>query len=124
MRIINRDMDINKKAEKFPLNLFFSLMLLSFIPFLYTIVWTKLLANMPLTDDLSIAGHIEWFDLINETIQAFLIVPLFALFNKCMQDTKKFRERIFQSFLIVNVIYILFSAIIFMCSRSHRLPDY
>ncbi len=106
------------KTGKFPLNLFFSLMLLSFIPFVYTLVRTNLIVNIPLTDGLGIAGHIEWFDLINETIQSFLIVPLFALLNKCMQDKLKFRERIFQSFLIVNVIYILFSFIIFShCSR-------
>ncbi len=101
-------MDMDKKAIKFPVNLFCSLMLLSFIPFLYTIVRTNLIVNSPIADGLGIAGHIEWFDLINETIQAFLIVPLYALFNKCMQDKGKFKERIFQTFLVVNVIYILF----------------
>lgn len=103
---------MSEKNVKFSTNLFCSLMLLSFIPFLYTIVRTNLIANGPSTDGLGIAGHIEWFDLINETIQAFLIVPLFALFNQCMKDTAKFKERIFQSFLIVNAVYILFSAVI------------
>lgn len=105
---------MNKKTEKFPVNLFCSLMLLAFIPFIYTLVRTNLIVNSPSTDGLNIAGHIEWFDLINETTQAFLIVPLYALLNKCMQDAGKFKERIFQSFLIVNVIYILFSAVIFI----------
>ena len=76
---------MNHKAMKFPINLFCSLMLLSFIPFIYTLVRTNLIANIPLTDGLGIAGHLEWFDLINETIQAFLIV---------------------------NVVYILFAVII------------
>lgn len=58
-------------------------------------------------------GPYEWFDLINETIQAFLIVPLYALLNKCVQDREKLKVRIFQSFLTVNVIYVFFSAIIF-----------
>ncbi|MBD5550617.1 MAG: sodium transporter [Lachnospiraceae bacterium] len=108
---------INKKTEKFPVNLFCSLMLLAFIPFIYTLVRTNLIVSSPSTDGLNIAGHIEWFDLINETVQAFLIVPLYALLNKCMNDTGKFKERVFQSFLAVNVIYILFSAIIYIyCS--------
>ncbi len=111
-------MDMDKKAIKFPVNLFCSLMLLSFIPFLYTIVRTNLIVNSPIADGLGIAGHIEWFDLINETIQAFLIVPLYALFNKCMQDKGKFKERIFQTFLVVNVIYILFSVIVLMHCKS------
>ncbi len=105
---------VYERDNKFPLNLYCSLMLLSFIPFIYTLVRTNLIANIPLTDGLGIAGHIEWFDLLNETIQAFLIVPLFALLNKCIQDRKKLKERIFQSFLIVNVVYILFSVIILM----------
>lgn len=105
---------MNRKPEKIQINLFCSLMLLAFIPFLYTLVRTNLIVNSPSTDGLSIAGHIEWFDLINETIQAFLIVPLYALFNRCMQNTEKFRERIFQSFLVVNAIYILFSTVVFI----------
>lgn len=109
---------MNTKAGKFPVNLFCSLMLLSFIPFIYTLVRTNLIADYPMTDGLGIAGHIEWFDLINETIQAFLIVPLYALLNKCMEDAGKFRQRIFQSFLIVNVIYLVFSIIILIYCQS------
>lgn len=108
------EMEDRAKVEKFPVSLFCSLILLAFIPFIYTLVRTNLIVNSPSTDGLNIAGHIEWFDLINETIQAFLIVPLYALFNRCMQDTEKFRERIFQSFLVVNAIYILFSAVVFI----------
>lgn len=103
---------MSEKKDKFPMNLFCSLMLLSLIPFVYTLVRTNLIANSPLTDGLGIAGHIEWFDLINETVQAFLIVPLFALLNKCLGDKKKFKERIFQTFLVVNAIYIIFSVIV------------
>lgn len=35
------------KAEKFQVNLFCSLMLLAFIPFLYTLVRTNLIVNSP-----------------------------------------------------------------------------
>lgn len=109
-------MRTSEKNFRFPVNLFCSL-LLGFIPFLYTIVRTNLIASIPSTDGLGIAGHIEWFDLLNETIQTFLIVPLFALFNGCMQDRTKFSERIFQTFMVVNAVYILFAAIIFIrCS--------
>ena len=111
-------MNKEKKSNKFPVNLFCSLMLLSFIPFLYTLVRTNLIVNSPSTDGLSIAGHIEWFDLINETIQAFLIVPLYALLNECMRDGERFKERVFQAFFIVNIVYILFSVIVLVyCSH-------
>lgn len=107
-----------KKSIPFSMNLIFSLILLSFIPFIDTLVRTNLITNIPQTDGLGIAGHMEWFDLINETVQAFLIVPLYALFHKCIQDPEKFKKRIFQSFLIVNVIYILFSFIVLMSCNS------
>ena len=109
---------MNEKDIRFPLNLFCSLMLLSLVPFLYTLVRTNLIADIPSTDGLGIAGHIEWFDLINETLQAFLIMPLYALLNKCIQDKQKFKERVFQTFLIVNAIYLLFSlAILVYCNH-------
>jgi len=109
---------LDKRAVKFPINLFCSLMLLSFIPFLYTLVRTNLIADIPATDGLGIAGHMEWFDLINETVQAFLIVPLYALLNQCMRNREKLRERVFQPFLVVNVIYIVFAAIVLICCRT------
>lgn len=106
--------DMKKKVVNFPVNLFCSLMLLSFIPFLYMLVRTYLISNSSVPDGLGIVGHIEWFDLINETIQAFLIVPLYALLNQCMQDTKKWKERIFQLFLIVSAVYIFFSILVYI----------
>lgn len=111
-------MDRNEKAVRFPISLFCSLMLLSLIPFLYTLVRTRMIASLPLTDGLGIAGHIEWFDLINETVQAFLTAPLFALFHRCERGTREWKERIFQAFLIGNGIYALFSILILLHCRE------
>lgn len=109
---------MNERTGKFPVNLFCSLMLLNFIPFLYTLVRTNLIANLPSTDGLGIAGHMEWFDLIDETVRAFLIVSLYALLNRCMQDGEKFRERVFQTFLIANAVYLLFAVVTFRYCSS------
>lgn len=106
------------RTRNFPFNLYCSLLLLSLVPFLYTLVRTNLISNFPATDGLGIAGHIEWFDLINETIQAFLIVPLFALFNRCMEEGKDFGKRIFQAFVLSNGVYVFFSVIVlFYCNE-------
>ena len=112
------DMKKDESGCRFPVDLFCSLLLLGFVPFLYTLVRTNLMADGPPTDGLGIAGHIEWFDLINETIQAFLIVPLYALLKQCIENRDRLKERIFQTFFIVNLIYILFSVIILVyCSQ-------
>lgn len=121
---------IMRKNVTFPIHLFCSLMLLNFIPFIDTIVRTSLIVSSSVADGLGIAGHIEWFDLIKETLQAFLIIPLYALLNQCRSDEKKFRERIFQSFLAVNTIYILFSVLVLVYCRKivlamtfERIPE-
>ena len=103
---------------KFPINLFISLALLSFMPFIYEIIRSNLIANIPSTDGFSISGHIEWFDLINETIQAFLIVPLYCLFNKVIDNKEAFKQRINQTFFISFIIYTLFSIIILLTCKN------
>lgn len=69
-------MEKNKSNGRFPVNLFCSLFLLGFVPFLYTLVRTNLIADSPSTDGLGIAGHIEWFDLINETYGFTVFSPV------------------------------------------------
>ena len=41
---------MSERTGKFPVNLFCGLMLLNFMPFLYTLVRTNLIANLPSTD--------------------------------------------------------------------------
>lgn len=89
---------IMRKNETFPIHLFCSLMLLNFIPFIDTIVRTSLIVSSSVADGLGIAGHIEWFDLIKETLQAFLIIPLYALLNQCRSDEKNSEKEFFSRF--------------------------
>lgn len=93
--------------------LFLSLCLFLIIPFLHQCVRTSLISSVPDTDGLGIAGHIEWFDLINETIQAFLIVPLYHLFNTVRDDPGVLKRRIHGSFAVSTALYAAFSIICF-----------
>ncbi|MDE6075268.1 MAG: hypothetical protein K2G26_02395 [Clostridia bacterium] len=57
-----------------------------------------------------IIGQMEWFDLINETLQAFLIVPLYSILNKILKhDEENFAKHTFKTGLLTFVIYTLFS---------------
>lgn len=66
-----------KKSIPFSMNLFFSLIVLSFIPFIDTLVRTNLITNIPQTDGLGIAGHMECrphvlqFDCISNDIRPY-----------------------------------------------------
>ena len=98
--------------------LFLSLCLLLVIPFLHQCVRTSLISDIPDTDGLGIAGHIEWFDLINETIQAFLIVPLYHLLNEVKGEPGVLKQRIRGSFVVSTVLYTIFSIVCFaLCSN-------
>ena len=98
--------------------LFLSLCLLLIIPFLHQCVRTSLISDVPDTDGLGIAGHIEWFDLINETIQAFLIVPLYHLLNMVKGEPGVLKRRIHYSFAVSTALYAVFSIACFALSSN------
>lgn len=98
--------------------LFLALCLLLVIPFLHQCVRTSLISDIPNTDGLGIAGHIEWFDLINETIQAFLIVLLYHLLNEVKGAPSVLKQRIRSSFAVSTALYAVFSLVCFaLCSN-------
>lgn len=98
--------------------LFLSLCLLLVIPFLHQCVRTILISGVPGTDGLGIAGHIEWSDLINETIQAFLIVPLYHLLNTVRGEPGVWKRRVHCSFAVSTALYAVFSIVCFaLCAN-------
>lgn len=67
---------------------------------------------------LNIAGQLEWFDLMNETLLALLIMPLYYVFNSVKTDKKKFLSTIAQSGVCGAVVYVIFSIIIYIYVNS------
>lgn len=104
-------MQIKWKALKtFNWNLFFSLCLLALLPAIYQTIKTYIISTNNATCVFDIIGQMEWFDLCNETLQAFLIVPLYAILNKIFSNDKiNFAKYTFKTGLIAFVIYTLFS---------------
>ena len=57
-----------------------------------------------------IIGQMEWFDLINETLQAFLIIPLYSVLNRIFKNPRnEFAEATFKTGFYVLLLYTLFS---------------
>lgn len=100
--------------DKLKTSTYFSLITLGLVTFIYSIIRTRLISNIPDTNALSIAGHIEWFDLFNEVLQTALIFPLYYIFNKRKDE---FKSVIGKTFIISNSIYILFSILILIYCR-------
>lgn len=99
-----------KQLKEFNWRLFFALCVLALIPAIYQTIKTFIISVNNQSDVFDIIGQMEWFDLINETLQAFLIVPLYSLLNKILKtDKNNFSKYVFKTGLISFAVYTLFS---------------
>lgn len=77
---------------------------------MYQTVKTFLISSGGQDGTFDIIGQMEWFDLINETLQAFLIVPLYSVLNRIFKNHREeFAGATFKTGLCASVLYTLFS---------------
>lgn len=92
----------------FDWKMFLALCLLALVPAIYQTVVTKLITSTANPGSLDIVGQMEWFDLIDETICAFLIVPMYSVLSKA-HKRDDFNKVVFKIGIIVVGLYLLFS---------------
>ena len=98
------------ELKSFNWRLWISLCALAPIPAVYQTIKTFLISAGGQAGVFDIIGQMEWFDLINETLQAFLIVPLYSVLNKIFKNRKDdFAGATFKTGLCAFVLYTLFS---------------
>lgn len=94
--------------KTFDWKMYLALCLLALVPAIYQTVVTKLITSYANPGALDIVGQMEWFDLINETICALLIVPMYSVLSKAYKK-ENFNQVVFKLGIIVVVLYSLFS---------------
>lgn len=94
--------------KKFDWWMFLALCLLALVPTIYQTVITRLITGHTNPGALDILGQMEWFDLIDETICAFLIVPMYSILSKA-KKRENFNQRVFKLGIIVVALYTVFS---------------
>lgn len=92
----------------FDWKMFVALCLLALVPAIYQTVVTKLITSSANPGTLDIVGQMEWFDLIDETICAFLIVPMYSVLSKA-HKRDDFNIVVFKLGIIAVGLYLLFS---------------
>lgn len=98
------------ELKSFHWRLWLSLCALALIPAVYQTVKTFLISAGGSSGAFNIIGQMEWFDLINETLQAFLIIPLYSVLNRIFKNHRKeFAGATFKTGLCVFVLYAFFS---------------
>lgn len=109
---------IKTNLKSFQWNLWISLCLLALIPATYQTISIAIVSTTVSNTGIDILGQMEWFDLIDETIKALLIVPLYSILNRIYQDNKKeFPTSVFKSGLCVFVLYLMFSMGVFIYGK-------
>ena len=88
--------------------MYLALCLLALVPAVYQTVITKLITSFANPGALDIVGQMEWFDLIDETICAFLIVPMYSVLSKA-HKREDFNKVVFKLGIIVVGLYALFN---------------
>ena len=86
--------------KKFDWKMYLALCLLALVPAIYQTVVTGLITTNTSPGSLDIVGQMEWFDLIDETICAFLIIPMYSVLSKA-KKTESFSKIVFKLGIIV-----------------------
>lgn len=94
--------------KTFDWKMYLALCLLALVPAIYQTVVTKLITSYANPGSLDILGQMEWFDLIDETIRAFLIVPMYSVLSKA-HKRDDFNKAVFKLGILVVGLYALFS---------------
>ena len=98
--------------KKFDWKMYLALCLLALVPAVYQTVITKLITSFASPGSLDIIGQMEWFDLIDETICAFLIVPMYSVLSKAYKR-ENFNKVVFKLGIIVVGLYAIFNIAVF-----------
>lgn len=94
--------------KTFDWKMYLALCLLALVPAIYQTVITKLITSFTDPGSLDVVGQMEWFDLIDETICAFLIVPMYSVLSKAYKR-ENFDKAVFKLGIIIVSLYALFS---------------
>lgn len=108
-----------KQIKSFHWRLFAALCVWSLVPAIYQTLRTFIISTNQNRAVFDIIRQLEWFDLINETLLAFLIIPLYSVLNKIyVRNGQQFAKCIFKTAFITFLLYFAFSiAILIYCAN-------
>jgi len=87
------------------------------LPTVYQTVRIFFLGDLPSDSGINIASQLQWVNLFYEVIQEALILPLFFLLGKSLDDKKEFSNKVRTGLVITGGIYLAVSIIIIACAR-------
>ena len=90
---------------------YLALLVLGFVPTIYTTVRVFFLGQLPGEWAYSIAGQLSWVNLLYEILNEAIILPLFYFMGQVKNDPKAFSNCVRTGMLITLALYALLSAV-------------
>ncbi len=103
--------------KKINFRMFTALLLFGLIPTLYTTFRIFLIGQLPGEWGFSIAGQLQWVNLLYEILQEGLILPLFFFIGAVINNKEELINRIRSGLLFTISIYLILSLLIFIFAR-------
>lgn len=98
--------------KKINYRLLFSLFVLGLCPTVYTTVRVFFLGQLPSEYAFSIAGQLNWVNLLYEIASEAIILPLFYFIGKAVEDREQLNNRVRTGLLITLAVFLVLSVII------------
>ncbi len=95
----------------------FAILATMLLPTVYQTVRIFFLGDMPSDSGINIASQLQWVNLFYEVVQEALILPLFFLLGKSLDDKKEFSNKVRTGLVVTGGIYLAVSVIIIACAR-------
>ncbi len=103
--------------KKIDYRMFLALLLFGLIPTLYTTFRIFLIGQLPGEWSFSIAGQLQWVNLLYEILQEGLILPLFFFIGAVASQKEQLINRVKTGLLFTMSIYFALSLLIFIFAR-------
>lgn len=103
--------------KKLDYRMFAALLLFGLIPTIYTTFRIFLIGQLPGEWGFSIAGQLQWVNLMYEILQEGLILPLFFFIGAVIADKDQLINRIKSGLIFTVSIYLTLSVLIFIFAR-------
>jgi len=109
---------IAESLRKINYRLYFAILITMLLPTAYQTVRIYFLGNMPSDWGINIASQLSWINLIYEIIQEALILPLFFILGKSLNNEAELENKIKSGLLLTGIIYSILSFIIFIFANQ------
>ena len=87
------------------------------LPTVYQTVRIFFLGDMPSDSGINIASQLQWVNLFYEVVQEALILPLFFLLGKSIDNRDEFANKVRTGLIVTAIIYAMVSVIVMLCAR-------